>query len=143
MSVNTQTSSPPICFARGTLIQTATGSVPVEDLQIKDCMSFYVEPIRANPLGPGQPFQDLSRVLFPRQLSTETLQHFNALEEVGVERNRAIGAASESSLSECADFQRKRKLLNGNRLQQFPAACHLSARRLTTNPTEKDHKSLM
>jgi hypothetical protein len=215
MSVNTQTSGPPICFARGTLIQTGTGPVPVEDLQIKDRMSFYVEPtssdcakvkwigrqtfhpsmadlvdylpvkIRANALGPGQPFQvlyvspdhailfdgtlvhakvlangrsviqmtewqgaveyfhietknhepiyangvpaetfidnvsrkqfdnyaefeamypgaplmtelDLSRVLFPGQLSTETSQHLNALEEVWVVRNRAIGAAIET-----------------------------------------------
>jgi len=48
MLVNTQTSGPPICFARGTLIQTATGPVPVEGLQIKDCMSFYVKPTPSN-----------------------------------------------------------------------------------------------
>ena len=78
-----------VCFARGTLIQTAYGPVPVEDLQIHDRLSFYVEPtssdcakvkwigrqtfhpamaelvdylpikISANALGPGQPFQDL------------------------------------------------------------------------------------
>jgi hypothetical protein len=89
MSVNTQTSNPPICFALGTLIQTTSGPVPVEDLQVNDRLSFYVEPtssdcakvkwvgrqtfhpamadlidylpikISANTLGPGQPFKDL------------------------------------------------------------------------------------
>jgi hypothetical protein len=89
MSVNTQTSGPPICFALGTLIQTTSGPVPVEDLQIGDRLSFYVAPplvdsakvnwigrqtfhpvmaelvdylpikISANALGPGQPFKDL------------------------------------------------------------------------------------
>jgi len=39
---------------------------------------------------------DPSGVLFPRQLPTETLQRLNALEEVWVERNRAISAAIES-----------------------------------------------
>jgi hypothetical protein len=82
-------SGTPVCFARGTLIQTASGPVPVEELQIGDRLSFYVTPtlidsakvkwigrqtfhpamaelvdylpikISANALGPGQPFKDL------------------------------------------------------------------------------------
>ena len=39
---------------------------------------------------------DIPRVLFPRQLSTETLKRLNALEAIWVERNRSIGAAIES-----------------------------------------------
>ena len=82
-------SGTPVCFARGTFIQTTSGPVPVEDLQIDDPLSLYVAPtsldsdkvkwigrqtfhpvmadlidylpvkISANALGPGQPFQDL------------------------------------------------------------------------------------
>jgi hypothetical protein len=213
MTVNTQSSNPPICFARGTLIQTASGPVPVEELQVNDRLSFYVEPtssdcakvkwigrqtfhpamaelvdylpvkISASALGPGQPFEDLyvspdhailfdgtlihakvlvngtsivqmtewngdveyfhietenheliyangvpaetfidnvsrrqfdnyaefeamyptalmmteldiPRVLFRRQLSTETVQRLEALEEVWIERNRSMCRSS-------------------------------------------------
>jgi len=48
------------------------------------------------PLAPMMTELDIPRVLFPRQLSTKTLQRLNALEEVWVERNRSIGAAIES-----------------------------------------------
>jgi uncharacterized delta-60 repeat protein len=78
-----------VCFARGTLIQTTSGPVPVEELQVNDPLSFYIAPtsldsdkvkwigrqtfhpvmadlidylpvkISANALGPGQPFKDL------------------------------------------------------------------------------------
>lgn len=86
---DTQTLSNVICFAGGTLIQTAFGPVMVEELQCGDLLSFYVQPtsteaakvkwigrqtfhpvmaelvdylpikISANALGPGQPFKDL------------------------------------------------------------------------------------
>jgi len=92
LSINTIVSNNPnsvVCFTRGTLIQTASGPVPVEDLQISDRLTFYVKPnsselakvkwigrqtfhpvmadlidylpvkISANALGPGQPFKDL------------------------------------------------------------------------------------
>ena len=89
LTVNTLASSLPVCFARGTLIQTTSGPVPVEELQVNDRLSFYVEPtssdcatvkwigrqtfhpamaelvdylpikLSASALGPGQPFEDL------------------------------------------------------------------------------------
>jgi len=110
MSVNTVASSTPVCFARGTLIQTASGPVPVEELEINDRLSLYVKPtsddstdlvrwigrqtfhpvmadlidylpikISANALGPGQPFQDLYVSPDHAILFDGTLIHANAL----------------------------------------------------------------
>ena len=102
-------SNPPVCFVRGTLIQTAFGPRPVEDLQVNDRLSFYVEPtsndsakvkwigrqtfhpamadlidylpikISANALGPGHPFQDLYVSPDHAVLFDSTLIHAKAL----------------------------------------------------------------
>jgi len=102
-------SNPPVCFVRGTLIQTVFGPRPVEDLQVNDRLSFYVEPtssdsakvkwigrqtfhpamadlidylpikISANALGPGHPFQNLYVSPDHAVLFDSTLIHAKAL----------------------------------------------------------------
>jgi hypothetical protein len=110
MSVNTVASNSPVCFARGTLIQTASGPVPVEELEVSDRLSLYVKPtsndstdlvkwvgrqtlhpamanlidylpikISSNALGLGQPFQDLSVSPDHAILFDGTLIHAKAL----------------------------------------------------------------